>query len=87
MFFLAELSLHICEHTLHSVFTCARSCTVCSRTLGDEGGVVQLVYDALCLAWGEKVHVGLFVCIKPKSIHVQNTCIAYMPAHACCLKA
>ena len=48
-----DTSVHICEHTLHRVCTCARICAICSLALGDEGGGVQLVYAGhLLLAWG-----------------------------------
>jgi len=38
-----DISVHICEHTLRRVCTCARVCAVCSITLGDEvGGFIHL---------------------------------------------
>jgi len=39
-----DISVHICKHTLCRVCTCARVCAVCSLSLGDKGGGVQLVY-------------------------------------------
>jgi len=39
-----DTSVHICEHTLRRVCTCAHVCAVCSLVLGEEGEGVQLVY-------------------------------------------
>ena len=39
-----DTSVHICEHTPHRVYTCARVRVVCPSALGDEGVGVQLVY-------------------------------------------
>jgi len=47
---LVDTSVQICE--LRQVCTCARVCAVCSFVLGDEGGMVQLVYAGhLLLTW------------------------------------
>jgi len=48
-----DISLHIWKHTLLRSCTCARVCALCSFTLGDECGEVQLVYTGhLLMAWG-----------------------------------
>jgi len=39
-----DTSIRICKHTLCRACTCARVCTVCLLSLGNEGGGVELVY-------------------------------------------
>ena len=47
------MSVHICLHARYRMCICAHVCAVCSFSVGNENGGVQLVYESTCcLAWG-----------------------------------